>query len=100
MAIKSRLTRLEKALAARNEPGRKTFDEAMADHAVLDAWLEERGYPDHLAALQAGATGPEGLQDLLQDQAVYDPKRRAWARVEAALDVGELPDDADLKMMA
>ena len=99
MAIKSRLTRLEAAVAAKNEPGRRTFEQFMADHAVLDAWLEERGYPDHLAALEAGETGPEGLQDLLREQAAYDPKRRAWARIEAAMNAGQLPDDADIALL-
>jgi hypothetical protein len=99
MAIKSRLNRLETIVAAKNEPGWKTFEEAMADWVRLWDWLDERGYKDCLAALEAGETGPEGLEELLREYAAYDPKHRAWARIEAALDAGELPDDADLEMM-
>ena len=99
MSIKSRLNRLETVLACNGEPGQRTFDKAMADFDALCQWLEERGYHDCLAALEAGESGPEGLQDLLREQAAYDPKRRAWAHIEAALDAGELPDDAHLKMM-
>jgi hypothetical protein len=32
----------------------------MTDHAALDAWLAERDHADHLAALEAGKTGPDG----------------------------------------
>jgi hypothetical protein len=96
MALAARLKRLETAVAASGEPGRRTFEQLMADHVRSGAWLEGRGYPDHLAALEAGETGPEGLGDLLREQAAYDPGRRAWARVEAALAEGRLPDEADL----
>jgi len=99
MALKSRLSRLENALARNHEPGRRTFDEVMANHAALVAWLEKHGYQDHLAALEAGETGPEGLEDLLREQAAHDPKSRAWARIEAALDAGQVPGDADLRLI-
>ena len=52
------------------------------------------------AALEAGESGPEGLEKLLREQAAYDPKRRAWARIEAALDAGQLPHDADLSLVS
>jgi len=47
----------------------------------------------------AGEAGPEGLEELLREQAEYDPKRRAWARIEAALATHQLPDDADIRLM-
>src|SRR5262249_52408353 len=95
MSLASRLKRLETAMSGSGEPGRRTFEDFLADHARLFTWLKERGYPDHLAALEAGETGPEGLQDLLREQAAYDPKRRAWARIEPAWDRGELGDEVD-----
>jgi hypothetical protein len=98
MAIKGRLTRLEAILARDGGPGRRTFDRFMADHVALRAWLDDCGYPDSLAALEAGETGPAELQDLLREQATHDPHIRAWARVEAALNEGQLPDDADLRL--
>jgi hypothetical protein len=52
-----------------------------------------------MAALEAGEAGPEGLQDMLREQAAYDPKHRAFARIEATLDADTLPDDADLQLM-
>jgi hypothetical protein len=96
-SIRARLQRLERQHPA---PRQRTFAQFMADHAALYAWLEERGYPDHLAALEAGESGPEGLEKLLREQAAYDPKRRAWARIEAALDAGQLPHDVDLRLVS
>jgi hypothetical protein len=98
MAIANRLKRLETALVLETEPGQKTFYEALADWLTLDSWLKQHGYPDHLAALEAGESGPDGLQDLLRRQAAFDPKRRAWARIEAALSAGQLPDEADIRL--
>jgi hypothetical protein len=40
-----------------------------------------------------------GLQDLLQQQARCDPRRRAWKRIQAALDAHQLPDDADMRLL-
>jgi hypothetical protein len=99
MAIAGRLKRLEAILARKGGPRQKTFDETLADAAALWAWLEDRGYPDCLAALEAGETGPEGLEDMLREQATYDPHRRAFARIEAALDAGRLPVEANVKLM-
>jgi len=99
VTIKTRLKRLEAAVAAKNEPGQKTFEEAIGDWVRLWDWLEERGHKDCLAALEAGATGPEGLEDMLREYAAYDPKHRAWARIQAAWDAGELSDDADLRLL-
>jgi hypothetical protein len=65
---------------------------------ALRAWLKEHGYADHLAALEAGETGPEGLDDLLRKQASYDPRRRAFNRILKALAAGESPDDADMRL--
>jgi hypothetical protein len=56
---------------------------------TLPAWLERHGYADALAALEAGETGPEGLVDLLREQAGYDQKDRAWDRIEKALNGDE-----------
>ena len=100
MAIKSRLNRLEKAVACKMEcERRKTFEQALAYFEALHAWPKERGYADCLAAREADETGPEGLEELLREQAAYDPKHRAWARIEAALDAHQLPDDADLRLL-
>ena len=99
MAIANRLKRLETAVARNHEPGQRTFEQFMADHLRLFAWLDERGYPDHLAALEAGETGPDGLESLLREQAAYDPKRRAWKRIEKALNAGQLPDNEDLEAL-
>jgi hypothetical protein len=71
-------------------------------HALvtLPNWLEEKGYADALEALEAGETGPEGLGDLLREQAGYDKKGRAWRRIEDALAAGQLPEDADARLLA
>jgi hypothetical protein len=93
--LHTRLARLEREQPTR---GQLTFAEALDRYLALCAWLNERGFADPLAALEAGEIGPEGLEDLLREQAAYDPKRRAWARIEAALAAGELPDDADMRL--
>ncbi len=95
-SIRARLERLERR---RPPPGRLTFEQAMDRYLRLLAWLDERGYADALAAQEAGESGPEGLQDLLREQAAYDPKRRAWARLEAALNAHQLPDEADVELI-
>jgi|SRR5712691_5041806 hypothetical protein len=71
-------------------------------HALvsLPNWLEKEGYADALEALEAGETGPEGLGDLLREQAGYDEKRRAWKRMEDSLAVGQLPEDANTRLLA
>jgi len=71
-------------------------------HALvtLPNWLEEEGYADALEALEAGETGPEGLGDLLQEQTGYDKKRRAWKSIEDSLETGQLPEDADTRLLA
>jgi len=100
MAFKERLRRLETAVACKiKSVGRKTLEQTLADIRRLHEWRSERGYADCLAALEAGETGPEGLEDMLREQAQYDPKHRAWARIRAALKAGELPDEADLQAM-
>ena len=100
MAIKSRLKRLEKAAGDTMEGERsKSFYQAMAEFEKLSAWLNERGYADCLAAQEAGETGPAGLETLLCEQAARDWRDRAWSRIEAALDVGQLPDAADIDLM-
>ena len=96
-SIRARLQRLERQHPA---PRQRTFAQYMADHAALYAWLEERGYPDHLAALEAGESGPEGLEALLREQASCDTRRRAWERILAALDAHQLPDDEDKRLHA
>jgi hypothetical protein len=98
MVLAVRLRRLETALFANGEPRRRGFEQFITDHVALSIWLEERGYPDHLAALEAGEVGPSGLTDLLHEQAAYDLRRRAGARIEAALAAGQLPDEADLRL--
>src|SRR5882762_10126600 len=91
MSIRTRLERLE-----RQQPKKLSFEELVDRYYQLLAWLEERGYADALAAVEAGEAGPIGLEKLLREQAGYDHKRRAFARIEQALDAGQLPDDADL----
>lgn len=94
MSIRTRLERLE-----RQQPkkGRLTFEQNLERYDRLFSWLKERGYADALAAVEAGESGPVGLENLLREQAKFDPKHRAFARIEKALDAGELPDDADLR---
>ncbi len=99
MSLHNRLNRLETAFGRADEPRRKTFDQAFEEILALHSWLAAKGYPDALAAVEAGDTGPEGLGDLLREQAGYDTKHRAWARIEQALAAGELPDDADLRLL-
>jgi hypothetical protein len=94
-----RIVRLERSQQT-EPPAQKTFYEALADFAALDHWLAERGYADHLAAIEAGETGPPGLEALLREYAGYDPSHRAFRRVETALEAGELPDDADVCLLA
>jgi hypothetical protein len=94
MNIRRRLERLE-----RQQPkkGRWSFEQTIERHLQLFSWLKERGFADSLAAIEAGERGPVGLEDILQEQARYDPKQRAFARIESALDSRKLPDDADLQ---
>jgi hypothetical protein len=100
MAIKTRLNRLEAALALkRKASGRKTFDQAFEEFLALNRWLGQRGYADALTAVEAGETGSEGLSDLLREEAAYDHIRRAWKRIEKALDSNELPADADVRLL-
>jgi hypothetical protein len=94
--LRSRLVRLERA---KPSVGRKTFHEVIDDVMTVRNWLAERGYADHLAAIEAGETGPEGLEGLLREQAARDPRRRAWTRFQRAVN-GEGPmDDADLRLI-
>ena len=98
MSLRLLIRRVE--LLERPQPaGQKTFDQALADFVAVDNWLAERGYADHLAAIEAGESGPEGLEALLREYAGYDRRHRAFGRVEAALDAGKLPDDADLRLL-
>jgi len=120
MAIKSRLKRLENAVGGNakyhsiwdfiaGKPVPKGFDPARdLDPRHLEAWhllvtipvwLEERGFPDCLAAVEAGESGPAGLEDLVRERAGYDRKDRAWQRIEAAWHAGKLSDDADLEIL-
>jgi hypothetical protein len=96
MSIRTRLERLERQ---RTNQDQMTFEQALQRYDRLLSWLNERGYVDALAAVEAGENGPVGLEGLLREQAGYDPRRRAWERIEKALDAGELPDDADLRAM-
>jgi hypothetical protein len=48
--------------------------------------------------VERGETGPEELEDFLREQAAYDPKRRAWERIESALNANQLPDDAYVRL--
>lgn len=99
MAIANRLKRLESAMNSNGEPIQRTLEQILADIARLSEWLTKRGYRDCLDAIEAGEAGPEGLHDLLCECAVNDPKHRAWARVEAALNSGDLPVEDDLQAM-
>src|SRR5262245_13957623 len=84
MAVAGRLKRLEAVLAGKNPSGGRMFDQFLDDIGKLDAWREACGYPDLLAAQEAGETGPVGLEDLLEEYATYDHKHRVWARIESA----------------
>ena len=97
MTLARRIDRLEKM---KGPSGQVTFWESVEQYDRLLTWLAERGYADCLAALEAGESGPKGLQEMLSKQAAYDPKRRAFARIEAALKAHQLPDDADVRLMA
>jgi hypothetical protein len=88
-----RIRRLGESRPVRN----KTWETALEDFLVLKRWLAERGYPDHLAALEAGESGPAGLQPLLQEYAGYDRRQRAFACIMAALKAGNLPNENDLR---
>jgi hypothetical protein len=100
MAIKGRLKRLEKAASGAMEVERqKSLYQATADFERLWAWLNERGFADCLAAQEAGETGPAGLEEQLREQAAHDSRRRAFSRIEAALQAGRLPDTADVELI-
>jgi hypothetical protein len=122
MGIVSRLKRLETAVARNHgrrlsawdllfhgvpvpkgfDPGRDLDPRHVSmwhRFVTVPTWLAEHGYADALAAVEAGETGPEGLEDLLREQAGYDEKHRAWARIEAALAAGKVPADGDLLLM-
>jgi len=101
MSIKSRLERLETTLDCKTESTtRSAFRRAFEGFLALNRWLGERGYADALAAVEAGETGPESLSDDLREQAEYDHKRRVYARVERVLYAGQLPNDADLRLVS
>jgi hypothetical protein len=93
-------TRLERLERQRPTDGRLTFEEVWEQYERLWAWLETKGYADCLAALEAGESGPEGLEALLREQASCDTRRRAWERILAALDAHQLPDDEDKRLHA
>jgi hypothetical protein len=97
MNIRRRLERLE-----RQQPneGRSSFEQAIARYQHLVSWLQERGYADALAAIEAGERGPVGLEDVLREQASYDPGRRAFARIQSALNSGKLPDIVDMQTVS
>jgi len=97
MSIRTRLERLERQ---RPNKGQLSFEEIVERYCRLLAWLDERGYADALAAVEAGEKGPVGLENLLREQARYDPKHRAMARFEQALNAGQLPDAADVDLLA
>jgi hypothetical protein len=97
--LKARVFRLE-AAAGLGKPGQRTFEKFVDDHLALDRWLEEKGYADHLAAIEAAETGPAGLEDILREQAASDPARRAWARMQKFLrGEGERPSAADMDLL-
>jgi hypothetical protein len=95
MGLRTRLEHLE-----RRQPNKSqlTFSEFLDRHCRLYAWLAERGFADALAAVEAGESGPVGLVNILREQAGHDYKRRVFARIEKALDEGQLPDEADLRI--
>lgn len=78
----------------------KTWLMALNEYLLLGEWLAERGYSDHLAAIEAGESGPDGLEALLQEFAEHDSIKRALNRIEAALDAGDLPNEEDLRHVA
>jgi hypothetical protein len=98
MSIERRLARLERMVSGGGAAPRN-WERALGDIERLRAWLAEHSFADCLAAVESGATAPDGLHDLLLEQAAHDPERRAWERSEKALAAGELPDDADVALL-
>jgi len=98
MAIKTRLNRLELRLSTPHQQW--SFDEEMANAQALSRWLDDQGFADCLAAIEARVRPPLRLEGFLADQAQHDPRRRAWRRVEAALDEGGLPAEADVVLVS
>ena len=97
--MRSIRTRLERLEQQQPNKGRLTFEQTLERYFTLLSWLQERGYADALAAVESGESGPVGLENLLREEAGYDPTRRAFARIEQALAAGELPDAADLRAL-
>ena len=67
---------------------------------ALPKWLQENGYADALSAVEAGETGPPGLEEVLREQATYDASQKAWMRIDRYLCSGEPPYEGyDLEAM-
>ena len=99
MTLKSRVARLEAAMIRKRTPRQKTFEDIAEEAGRLQDWLEQHGYSDCLAALEAGESVPADIEEMLRHLATYDSLHRAWDRIEAALAAGELPADGDLELV-
>lgn len=80
MRINTRLQRLERQ---REKPVGLTFDARMALFGQIDRWLESHGFQDSLQAIESGAEIPSEMLDEIRFQANYDPRRRAFVKIEA-----------------
>jgi hypothetical protein len=82
MTLHARLRRLEKRS---KEPVEMTFYEQAAIWEKCHFWMQEHDFADALAALESGVPIPPNLRKELETQAVWCPKHRAWAKIEASL---------------
>jgi hypothetical protein len=93
VTISNRLRRLERQ---HDKPVGRTFDEVLITWGKSLRWLESNGYRDALAALEDGAEIPADLVDEIHEQAIWCPRHRAFAKIEAALlGVGTAATDDD-----
>jgi hypothetical protein len=96
--LHGRLDRLEKQTPD-NEGECSAFEKLLADIGTLSDWLDERGYSDCLAALEAGESGPQGLETMLKEQASHCHMDRAFARVEKAIKPGVKLTEAEQRQL-
>ena len=94
MSIAGRLKRLETAMACPRESKRpKTFDQLLADLFALEDCIAERGFADAWATVEAGETGPPGMEQALVDAAATAYRERIFHAIEKELDANRLPSE-------
>lgn len=94
MSIAGRLKRLETAMARPRESERpKTFEQRLADFYALEDWIAECGFADAWAAVEAGETGPPGMEQALADAASSAYRERIFRAIEKELDANRLPSE-------